>query len=74
MTIIGVYFYEPSVPASALIGKSPEYVAFYTDTYILKSKDLQFQYALEGCIASGVMCCMGYCLIGIASGVLRVSN
>ena len=50
--IIGViiaYSIEPSPPATRLLGKSPEYVAVYTDTYKEKAKKLQTNSALGGC-------------------------
>ncbi len=33
--------YEPTPPASRLLGKSPEYVASYTDSYKEKSRRIQ---------------------------------
>jgi hypothetical protein len=40
----------PSAPASALIGKSPDYVAVYTDTYREVGKKRQMSKALLGCL------------------------
>ena len=55
----------PSAPASRLLGKSPEYVAFYSDAYVLKAKKLQTGYAVRGCITQGVIGLLGYgsCLV-----------
>lgn len=50
--VAGSYVYEPPPPASALLGKSPEYVAFYTDAYTLKTKNIQTRGAIEGCAVS----------------------
>ena len=50
--VAGGYLYEPAPPASALLGKSPEYVAFYADAYTSKAKNIQTRGAIEGCIAS----------------------
>ena len=50
--VIGViiaYGVEPSPPATRLLGKSPEYVAFYTQAYAEKAKKLQTNSALGGC-------------------------
>ncbi len=50
--VIGViiaYDVEPSPPATRLLGKSPEYVAFYTQAYAEKAKKLQTNSALGGC-------------------------
>ena len=55
----------PSPPASRLLGKSPEYVAFYSDTYTQKAQKLQTGYALRGCITQGLIGVVGYtgCLV-----------
>ena len=46
--VIGGYVLGPSPPSSKLLGKSPEYVAFYTDAYQAKAKNLQGRSALIG--------------------------
>ena len=53
--VIGViiaYGVEPSPPATRLLGKSPEYVAFYAQAYTEKAKKLQTNSALGGCCVS----------------------
>lgn len=61
------YIYKPPVPSGKVIGKSPEYVAFYTDAYKAKMEQLQFRYALNGCITSVIaQGCLGVCLIGLS--------
>ena len=45
--------YEPSPPASRLIGKSPEYTAYYTDAYKAKASELQSSAVRKGCITAG---------------------
>ena len=53
--VIGVilaYGVKPSPPATRLLGKSPEYVAFYTQAYAEKAKKLQTNSALGGCCVS----------------------
>ncbi len=53
--VIGViiaYSVEPSPPATRLLGKSPEYVTFYTQAYAEKAKKLQTNSALGGCCVS----------------------
>ena len=55
--VIGViiaYGIEPSPPATRLLGKSPEYVAFYTQAYAEKAKKLQTNSAWGGCLVSGL--------------------
>ena len=64
--VAGGYLYEPAPPASALLGKSPEYVAFYTDAYTLKAKNIQTRGAIEGCIA-------GTCVTAALYGILIIS-
>ncbi|RKU33993.1 hypothetical protein C6499_00115 [Candidatus Poribacteria bacterium] len=47
--------YHSPVPTVALLGKSPEYVAFYTDTYVTKTQQLQSDQALNGCIIGAIV-------------------
>jgi hypothetical protein len=48
---VGVaYVVKPNPPASRLVGKSPEYVASYTDCYEDKAGSLQRTAALQGCL------------------------
>lgn len=56
------YTYHPPVPALPLLGKSPEYVAAYTDTYRKTSQKRQSRPALFGCV------------IGIVVGSLFIIN
>lgn len=63
--LLSPYFYQTTPPVSALIGKSPEYVAYYTDTYKRKTQNLQFQSAAGGCIA-------GACLYGLAVVIVYI--
>ena len=63
--VAGGYLYEPAPPASALLGKSPEYVAFYTDAYTSKAKNIQTRGAIEGCVA-------GTCVTAALYGVLII--
>ncbi len=44
------YFITPTPPASRLVGKSPEWVAVYSDAYKEKAKSIQTKYALYGCL------------------------
>ncbi|MDI6703447.1 MAG: hypothetical protein QME40_02075 [bacterium] len=47
--LIVSYVYTPTPPSARLIGKSPEYVAAYSDAYIRKAKKIQTDMALTGC-------------------------
>lgn len=63
----------PAAPTSRLLGKSPEYVAFYSDAYVMKAKKLQTGYAVRGCVTQGLLGVLGYgCCIGV--GVLGTTT
>ena len=51
--VIVAYAVEPTPPATRLLGKSPEYVAFYSDAYREKTKKLRTNSALGGCAVYG---------------------
>jgi len=53
--VIVAYVYEPSPSATMLLGKSPEYVAAYTDAYKTTAKKVQTGKAWTGCIAFTVI-------------------
>ena len=53
---------EPSPPASRLLGKSPEYTAYYTDAYKAKATELQSSAFRKGCTTG---CFLGSVIIGI---------
>ena len=50
-----VYIDKPQVPAARLVGKSAEYVSFYTDTYNREVRKKRGQAALIGCLASSLL-------------------
>ncbi len=52
--LIVSYIYEPAPPATGLLGKSPEYVAYYTEFYKAKAKQIQTKQAQTGCITGAV--------------------
>ncbi len=70
--IVGAYLIEPSPPASKLLGKSPEYVAAYTDCYKEAGKKIQTNAAIKGCVISVLLsigtygCCVLLPRIGAA--------
>ena len=53
--LFGAYLYEPQVPASRLMGKSPEYIMFYTDAYKARARDLHLRSAFIGCLGGSVV-------------------
>ena len=70
--VIGViiaYGIEPSPPATRLLGKSPEYVAFYTQAYAEKANKLQTNSALGGCCVMTLYMAIfyGYIMEGASS-------
>ena len=42
--------HQPFMPTARVLGKSPQYVAFYYDAYKVKTKKLQYNWALAGCL------------------------
>ena len=69
---VGALLYEPSVPTMPLIGKSPEYVAAYTDTYLSESKNKQSKSAMYGCITGTVIYTVSY--VGFVVAVVAASE
>ena len=53
--IVGTYFYQSSPPTSQLIGKSPEYVRYYTKAYKIKIGELRAQWASAGVVGGIVL-------------------
>ena len=49
------YGVELAPPVTRLLGKSPKYVAFYTDAYKAKAKTLRGESALGGCIVNALV-------------------
>jgi len=57
LQVIGVaaaYLYTPTPQAMPLLGKSPEYVAAYTDAYGDAAKSVQTGNAWVGCVAAAL--------------------
>ncbi len=51
--LIGPIFsqrHQPFMPTARVLGKSPEYVAFYYDAYKVKTKKIQYTWSLIGCL------------------------
>jgi len=56
---------EPKkIPVARLIGKTKEYVTFYTDTYRIEMRKKRYNYALGGCLLNGIT------LGGIATAIV----
>ena len=58
--LVVAYVYEPNPPATLLLGKSPEYVAAYTDAYKTTAKSVQSGKALTGCIVGTIVTAVLY--------------
>jgi len=73
LTLILGYSLNAPPPATALLGKSPEYVAVYTDCYAKEVKSTRGNNALYGCLTGGglwtVGCISYYLLVLAAYGV-----
>lgn len=65
--LVIAYVYAPSLPASRLLGKSPEYVAYYTDFYRAKAKSIQTGQAWTGCIVTAIAQVVYIVVVAIAA-------
>lgn len=53
--LIVAYVIDSPPSSSALIGKSPEYVAAYTDVYRERAKSIRTKNTWTGCLTTGVV-------------------
>ena len=51
LPIQAIYKYQSPPPPGRLIGKSPEYVEFYTEAYMAKSRSIRTKWAAIGAAA-----------------------
>jgi hypothetical protein len=65
--LLAAYIVEPSPPASSLLGKSPEYVARYTDCFKQEAKSIQTKNAITGCLVIGLVEVVVYAVIVAAA-------
>ena len=68
--LIWIDTYEPNLPPNRFIGKSPEYIEFYTDAYRKQAKSLRTGSAMKGCIVG----CIGVSLGGLVLFVQVLSE
>lgn len=54
LPLIGSFIYEPNVPSHRLLGKSPEYILLYTETYKKKAKNQNTTYSFLGCVSGSL--------------------
>ena len=65
--ILGVLIasiYEPTPPASRLLGKSPEHAALYTDSYKTKGRSIQLRQSVIGLVVPIVLMILWVILLG----------
>ena len=63
-TVIVAFTMQPPPPASRFVGKSPEYIRIYTQTYKAKVRNLQTGPATLGCLAGS----LALSLVSVVSG------
>ena len=61
--LLFAYIYEPSPPAVSLMGKSPDYVARYTECFKQEAKSIQTRNAITGCLVVSVVEIVVYVII-----------
>ncbi len=66
------YVIEASPEAMSLIGKSPEYVAAYTDCYKEKGRSIQTNKALVGCLVGTLASAAVSVATGLIGGLFYV--
>lgn len=67
--VLGVgaaYVIKPNPPASKLLGKSPEYVASYSDCYREKASSIQTSSSMYGCLVGTVITAAIYTILILA--------
>lgn len=63
------YLSRTHIPASKILGKSPEYVAFYTDAYKSKMLSLRFSNAVGGCLIGSSISVFSYLVIPVITDI-----
>jgi hypothetical protein len=71
--VLGAYLIKPNPPSSKMLGKSPEYVAQYTDCYKDSAGSIQTKWAWIGC-GTGAVLYLIYVLVIAAATVEAVST
>ncbi|MCG9133538.1 hypothetical protein J5I95_17845 [Candidatus Poribacteria bacterium] len=61
LSLISSYSYRPSPPLSRLVGKSPEYISVYIDTYKEQRRSVASSAAIVGCaLGAATAGCLGF--------------
>ena len=61
--VAGAYAIEPSVPPVKLLGKSPEYVSYYTQIYQQEVKSQRTKNAVLGCVGGYAVITVFYLML-----------
>ena len=57
--LMRIYNYKPNLPPERFIGKSPEYIDYYTEAYMTKARSIRMRSAAAGSVFIG-------CVLGLA--------
>ena len=68
--VVVAYIYQPTPPATQLLGKSPEFIAAYTDSYKASARSSQASKAWIGCVVST----LAYVAVGVVYAIGRDSD
>ena len=71
--VVGAYLIKPTPPAAKLVGKSPDYVAAYSDCYRDAAVSVQTKWAWIGC-GSSVVLWLVYFLVIVAAATTTVAS
>jgi hypothetical protein len=63
LAVGAAYLVKPNPPASQLVGKSPEYIASYSDCYKEKASSIQTSSSMYGCIVGTVISAAIYTIV-----------
>lgn len=75
LSLISSYSYRPSPPLSRLVGKSPEYISVYIDTYKEQRRSAASSAAIVGCaLGAATAGCLGFAGVSPWSTALQEST
>ena len=63
LAVGAAYLVKPNPPASKLVGKSPEYIASYSDCYKEKASSIQTSSSMYGCVVGTLISAAIYTVI-----------
>lgn len=75
LSLVPAYSYRPSPPLNRLVGKSPEYIAVYIDTYKEERRSEAASAAVVGCaLGAATAGCLAFAGVSPWSTALQESN